>query len=141
MKRRNLFQKILVGGTLMTLLLFALNSCSKDKDVEAEDKIFTIDLTDPKYDALKTVGGTVIVQVGAEQILVCYRGSEYELYFAVSGQCTYDNCLVAYTSIGLTCPCCGSQFDEYGVKKGPATVRLKSYTLKVNKSILTIWLQ
>lgn len=54
MKRKKLFQRILLGVAALTFMLFALNSCSKDKDEDEEGNTFKIDLTDPAYLALKS---------------------------------------------------------------------------------------
>lgn len=140
MTRRDLIQKVLIGGTTLIVLPTALNSCSKDEDDPGNggtggNKI-TIDLTNPTYSALNNVGGSVTVQ----GIIVANTSGGY---VALDVACTHQGCSVTYNSTAnnFPCACHGSLFSTAGaVLNGPATVALKSYAVSKSGNTLTITL-
>jgi len=146
MKRNRLFQRILLGAAALTFMLFALNSCSKDKDEEEADNTFEIDLSDPAYLALKSEGGWVIIP--SKQILVFYTGKVWAgLYGAADSQCTCCGGTLKWEfkpDVGSStyfCQGCNSRWGmNCAVVSGPATVAIKDYMAQANGNILTIHL-
>lgn len=136
---------MLIGGTTLVIAPSILQSCSKDPDTDPDNgdnnnnntggtKI-TIDLTNPTYSALNTVGGFKIVQ----SIIVANTGSN--TFVAVDSVCTHNGCTVEYSnsSSNFVCPCHGSAFSKTGsVVNGPATTSLKSYQVSKTGDIITI---
>ena len=140
MKRRDLIKKAMLGGTTLILMPTAFNSCSKDKENNDEAGIiFTIDLTDPTYAALKNGGGSFVY---GNQIIVVNSGQWG--FWAFDSQCTHAGCTVQviWPPLGTTlfrCPCHSSTFDDYGkVVAGPATTDLKEYRVVKSGDILSI---
>jgi len=140
MNRRDLIQKVLLGGTVLFVVPSAMQSCSKDDNDEpgttpppAGSKI-TIDLSLPENSALNTAGGSKVVQT----VLVMNIGGNYG---AVSSICTHQGCTVAYVAGAgnIQCGCHGSAFTTTGsVVTGPAASALTSYPVSKSGSILTI---
>ena len=77
---------------------------------------------------------------GNGSILVEHNSDD--TYKALSGICTHQNCVVSEfdgSNNVFICPCHGSQFDLNGnVKQGPATVKLGSYSTRVENGSLII---
>ena len=145
MKRRDLIQKIILGGTTVILLPSAICSCSKDDDQDPggggggsnPPRTITIDLTNPTYAALNTAGGQVIVQ----NIAVANVGNDN--FVALSSVCTHEGGTVFYslTSNKFVCQLHFSEFSTMGsVLLGPATTGLKSYVVTKSGNTLTITL-
>ena len=141
MTRRDLIQKVLIGGTTILVVPNVLSSCSKDSTGDnnnggGDGNTLTLDLTDAKYSVLNTVGGSVNVQ----GIIVANTSAGY---VALDNTCTHQGCGISYSSTAnnFPCPCHGSVFSTTGsVVNGPATVALKSYGVSKSGSILTITL-
>lgn len=138
MTRRDLIQKVLIGGTTLLVLPSALNSCSKNDTIDpggtGGNKNINIDLTNPTYSALNNVGGSLIVQ----GIIVANTSTGY---VALDSTCTHQGCAVGYSSTNnnFPCPCHGSVFSITGaVVNGPATTALKSYPVSKVGNTLTI---
>lgn len=141
MKRRDLIQKIVLGGTTLIVMPSVISSCSKDDDTGGgggtPPKQITIDLTNPAYAALNTAGGSVVVQ----NVIVANTGNN--VFVALSSVCTHDGCAVTYNSAAnnFPCPCHQSLFSATGsVINGPATTALKSYQISKSGNTLTITL-
>lgn len=142
MTRRDLIQKVLIGGATFLIIPSVVASCSKDDSGDTntggngnENKL-TLDLTDAKYSALNTAGGFVNVQ----GIIVANTTSGY---VALDNTCTHQGCGIAYSaaSNNFPCPCHGSVFSTNGsVVNGPATVALKSHSVVKVGNTLTITL-
>jgi len=137
MTRRDLIQKVLIGGTTFLVIPPILNGCSKDEENgttgNGGNKL-TLDLTLPAYSALKNAGGSVIVQ----EIIVANTSGGY---IALHSVCTHQGCTISYSSSlnNFPCACHGSVFATNGsVVNGPATVALKSYSVSRSGDILTI---
>jgi cytochrome b6-f complex iron-sulfur subunit len=147
MNRRDLIQKAFLGGTTLVLAPSILASCSKE-DNEGDSNnntnnnntggnTVTIDLTNPTYSALNTVGGSKIVQ----NILVANTGNN--VFIALSSVCTHSGCSVDYvhSASNVQCGCHGSVFSKTGsVVNGPAATSLQSYPISKSGNILTITL-
>jgi cytochrome b6-f complex iron-sulfur subunit len=142
MKRRDLIQKIILGGATVIIVPSVISSCSKDEDDTGggggggtAPKQLTIDLTSPTYSALNTAGGSVIVQ----NIIVANTGND--VFVALSSVCTHDGCAVGYNlaANNFPCPCHQSVFAANGsVVTGPAATSLKSYAINKSGNTLTI---
>lgn len=140
MTRRDLIQKVLIGGTIVLVMPKTMTSCSKDSTGDPaggnNGNTLTLDLTDAKYAALNTAGGFVNVQ----GIIVANTSAGY---VALDNTCTHQGCSIGYSSANnnFPCPCHGSVFSPTGsVVNGPATVALKSYSVSKTGNTLTITL-
>ncbi|HOW09795.1 MAG TPA: Rieske (2Fe-2S) protein [Bacteroidales bacterium] len=142
MTRRDLIQKVLIGGTTFLVIPSVMASCSKDNSGDpgtggnGNGNKLTLDLTDAKYAALNNSGGFVNVQ----GIIVANTTAGY---VALDNTCTHQGCGIAYSaaSNNFPCPCHGSVFSTTGsVINGPATVALKSYSVSKSGNTLTITL-
>ena len=145
MTRRDLIQKIVVGGSIILVTPTILSECTKittptpgtntSPGAGSTGNKITIDLTNPTYAALNTIGGSFIVQ----GIIVANTGSGN--YVALSSICTHQGCTVGYSSAAnnFPCPCHGSIFSPSGsVINGPAATSLQSYSISKTGDILTI---
>jgi cytochrome b6-f complex iron-sulfur subunit len=139
MNRRDLIQRVIVGGAVLVLSPSVLNSCTKDSSTnpggDPKPTKIDLDLTSPANAALNNDGGSLIVQ----DILVINTGNS--IYSALSSICTHLGCTVAYSSgaDNIQCPCHGSVYATSGsVINGPAPKALKSYPTNLNGNILTI---
>jgi cytochrome b6-f complex iron-sulfur subunit len=139
MNRRDLIQKVLIGGTTILVIPDLVSSCSKSNGTDGNtggNNTLTLDLTDSKYTALNTVGGFVVVQ----NIIVANTAAGY---VALSSVCTHQGCTISYSSTNnnFPCPCHGSVYSTSGsVINGPATVALSSYAVSKSGTTLTITL-
>jgi cytochrome b6-f complex iron-sulfur subunit len=139
--RRDLIQKVLIGGVTFLVLPPVLNSCSKQDPggsggTPPPGNKLTLDLTNATYSALNNAGGFVV----AQGIIVANAASGY---VALDSTCTHQGCTVAYSSTNnnFPCPCHGSVFSAAGsVVTGPATTALKSYAVSKSGNTLTITL-
>lgn len=138
MTRRDLIQKVIIGGTTFLVIPPILNSCSKEENDQDpgnnNSNKLTIDLTLPAYAALNNIGGFVVVQ----GIIVANTSGGY---VALNSTCTHEDCTVGYNSSSnnFPCGCHGSVFATNGsVVNGPATIALKSYSISKSGDILTI---
>jgi len=147
MTRRELINRLTIGGFTILVLPVALTSCQKDSpdttgtnpsngggNPSTSGKI-TIDLTDNKYSALNNTGGFVVTQ----GVIVANLGGS--TFVALSSICTHQGCEIAYNSSAnnFPCPCHGSIFSTTGsVLNGPASEALKSYTLSKTGNVITI---
>ncbi|KAF0237404.1 MAG: Rieske (2Fe-2S) domain-containing [Prolixibacteraceae bacterium] len=140
MERRKFFRNFAVGGSLLLTAPVIFNSCSDDLTEDDNNNNnntggITVDLTDPDYAALKTVGGFAY-----KGDIIIIRSTE-TVYIALSKVCTHLQCTVTYSSSSkdIPCPCHGSKFNTEGaVLNGPAASPLKKYDVKQNGNTLTI---
>lgn len=144
MDRRDVIQRVLLGGAALIVIPSAFTSCEKKTEPDPEptpgpgptgSKI-TIDLSLADYSVLNTAGGSKIVQT----LLIVNTGTSY---VALSSVCTHESCTVNYISSAgnIQCPCHGSQFSTTGsVIVGPAASPLTSYQISKAGNILTITL-
>ncbi|MDX9946414.1 MAG: Rieske 2Fe-2S domain-containing protein [Bacteroidales bacterium] len=146
MTRRDLIQKVLIGGTTFLILPPVLCSCSKDDGNDngnggpTEPKTITLDLTNASNASLNTVGGYVITQ----GIIVANTSAGYR---ALDSVCTHQGNQITYNLAAHNFPCSrqeeghGSVYSPTGsVIAGPAPASLKSYAVAKNGNILTITL-
>jgi cytochrome b6-f complex iron-sulfur subunit len=136
MERRKFFRNFAVGGSLLLTAPVLFNSCSDDpEDEKTPSGGITVDLNDPAYAALKTVGGFAY-----KGDIIIIRSTD-TVYLALSKVCTHSQCTVTYNSSSkdIPCPCHGSKFNTEGaVLNGPANSPLKKYNVKQDGNILTI---
>lgn len=139
MTRRDLIQKVLLGGTTLIVLPSVLESCAKPDPGPGPGPggsgDLTIDLASPSNSALNTVGGSVVTS----GVIVANIGSGQ--FVALASTCTHMGCTIGYSSANnnFPCPCHGSVFSTTGsVLNGPAGTALKSYTVTRSGDILTI---
>ena len=141
MNRRELVQRIVMGGSVLVLVPSVLQNCTKDSTtdpvVNPPPTKIDLDLTLPANSSLNSDGGSIIVQ----NIIIINTGSSK--YIALSSVCTHQGCTVAYISAAgnIQCPCHGSVYTTEGIViAGPAPRALKPYVVKLAGNILTITL-
>ena len=139
MNRRELVQRILVGGTVLFVVPSVLESCAKgstdDPGVNPTPTKIDLDLSLPANSSLNVDGGSMIVQ----NIIIINTGSNN--FVALSSVCTHQGCTVGYNSGAgnIQCPCHGSVYTTSGsVVAGPAPKSLQSYPVTLKNNILTI---
>jgi len=135
MKRRDFLKNtstVLSVGALAQLL----TECGKEELTNTKPAAnFSIDLSDPQYSDLKTVGGVVL----ANNIYIVCTGQS--TYIALSRVCTHQGCSVGYNSTGknFVCPCHGGVYNINGkVVSGPPPSPLAQYQVTVSGTTLTI---
>jgi len=143
MNRREVIQKILVGGTVLVIVPSVLQSCSKDTAMDPgtnptgnppAGSNIDLDLSLAENSALNTSGSSKIVQ----GILIINTGTKI---VALSSICTHQGCTVGYNASAgdIECPCHGSVYSTSGsVINGPAPAALKSYPVSLTGNVLTI---
>ena len=121
-----------------------LAACAPSPNTPPSPGQETLDLTDPKYAALKNSGGAVkFPWTGSVPFIVRNTGTGYE---AFSSYCTHVGCEVDLPSGGnltagsvITCPCHGSKFDANGNRiSGSARASLYPAQVTVSGTNLTI---
>jgi cytochrome b6-f complex iron-sulfur subunit len=138
MNRRDVIQRVLVGGAILVVAPSLLQSCSKDSTTDpgggGVGTKLDLDLSLPANASLLNTGGSLIVQ----NILVINTG---EKYVALTSICTHQGCTVGYNSVAdnIQCPCHGSVYSTTGsVINGPAPSALTSYPVKVTGNVISI---
>ncbi len=141
MTRRDLIQKMILGGATLMIVPSAVESCTKQSLSNStggpDQGTFTIDLTKSAYAALNTPGGSVIVQ----GIIVANKDNS--TFLALDSVCTHQGCIIGYNPAAnnFPCPCHGSVFSSTGaVINGPAAIPLKSYPVSKSGNTLTVTL-
>jgi cytochrome b6-f complex iron-sulfur subunit len=135
MNRRELVQKIVLGGTVLIFVPSVIESCTKAPVTDPGGSKINLDLSLPDNSSLNTTGGSKIVQ----NIIVINTGSSN--FVALSSICTHMGCTVGYDSGAgnIKCPCHGSVYATTGsVITGPAPAALHSYAISKTGNILTI---
>ncbi len=137
MERRQFFYLSGLGSTTI-LAGNLLAACSKAEDEDTNtgtpggNKLI-LDLTDPAYSGLKTVGNSLI----KNNILIIHTVND--TYQALSKICTHQGCTVGFNGTEIVCPCHGSKFTTAGaVIQGPATLALTKYKTELAGEILTV---
>lgn len=141
MNRRDLIQRVVLGGTVLVLAPSVLDSCTKDSSTNPAGNPnptkINLDLSLPANADLNNEGGSLITQ----NVIVINTGGGN--YVALSSICTHQGCTVGYNSGAgnIQCPCHGSVYATSGsVLNGPAPKALKSYVVSLSGNILTITL-
>ncbi len=134
MKRKEFIRQFAIGGSILFVVPTFLDSCANG-DEEIFMNSITVDLTDPDFSALNTVGGFAYLN----DLIIIRTGTNN--YSVLSKICTHQGCTVTYNSgnNNLPCPCHVSLYTINGaVINGPAPNPLKSYDVKLNGNILNI---
>jgi len=141
MKRREFVSKVAVGGSILFVSPFYLNSCSKggDSATDSPDSGSTdpinIDLSKSEFSDLNTVGGYVYY----DKYIIIRSGES--AYHVLSKFCTHQGDWLEYVPSNnqIKCNLHGSMFTIAGVVlNGPATRNLAAYNVSVSGNILTI---
>ena len=124
--------------TIIGLFILSCMGCGKATDVVPSVPVnFQANLTDPRYAALKSVNGAVIVPGYGVDGLILFREADgsYAAYDACSAYMPQNKCTVTLDnpSITVTDPCSGSKFSlvDGTPVKAPATHSLRSYSIVV----------
>jgi cytochrome b6-f complex iron-sulfur subunit len=138
MDRRDVIQRVLLGGAALIIMPSALTSCEKKTDPDPTPgpggTNLTVDLTLAQNASLNSTGGSKIIQT----LLVVNTGTGF---IALSSICTHEGCTVGYDSAAgnIKCPCHGSSYTTTGsVITGPTVVPLAAYPVSKAGNILTI---
>jgi len=136
---------------LALLLMVASLGCKKESPagVTGVPNVavnFSIDVNDPKYPTLSTVGGWAYVTGGYDGIIVYCNGNGS--YLAFDRGCPYDcesntKAIVTVQSnnIFAVCPVCGTQYSLTSgtvSNKGPGGIALKQYRTSFDGTNLTV---
>jgi cytochrome b6-f complex iron-sulfur subunit len=141
MNRRELVQRVLVGGAILIVSPSVLNSCSKDSSTNPEGNTggngnnIELDLTQAANAALNNTGGWLVTQ---NVIIINTGGGNFA---ALTSICTHQGCTVGYNSPAgkIQCPCHGSVYNIDGtVVSGPAPRALTSYSVSLAGNLLTV---
>lgn len=134
MERKEFIRKFALGGSILFAAPAIFNSCARgDEEFFINDII--VDLNDPDFSPLGTVGGYVYLD---DKIIIRTGDTQY---VALSKVCTHQGCTVDYDATAnlLPCPCHGSIYDISGaVINGPAPRNLESYNVKLDGNTLVI---
>jgi nitrite reductase/ring-hydroxylating ferredoxin subunit len=133
-------------GALL-LIILVLFSCSKEQEstVPSVPVNVRINLDNPGYNNLNTIGGSVYVEGGYRGIIVYRRGiSEFMAFERTCSYQSADTC--AYVSLDSTissvgCNCCESRFQllDGAPIKGPANASLRTYQTNLVDRYLYIY--
>jgi len=125
----------LLPYSFLVLLFFSTYSCKKDNEKAVPEVYvdFYININDPQFYNLQSIGGYVYVTGGVAGIVV-YRESSTS-FLAYDRCCTYDvdkRCKIQMDTTSnqkLFCPTCHSEFaiSNGAVTKSPAKQPLKQY--------------
>lgn len=140
MNRRDLIQRVVLGGAVLVLVPSVLESCTKSSTpdpgkVNPTGTKIVVDLSLAENSVLNNSGGSKIVQ----SILIVNTGSSN--FIALSSVCTHNGCTVGYNSTAnnIQCPCHGSVFTTTGsIVNGPAPTPLPSYAITKTGNVLSI---
>ena len=141
---REEFLKKLGIGTLAACMGCSMVSCSKKGDAgpagdgspaPGSGTVLTADLGSSLTNIgdSKTAGGVIVVRIAT--------GNTTSSFTAVQVACTHEGTAINYNqSAGFfICPLHDSHFSKTGaVLQGPATISLKSYTVNITGTTLTV---
>ena len=122
-------------GYLALVLLMCCIGCAKTGDVVPNVGVsFQANLSDPRFNALKSIGGAVVVDGYGVAGLIIYRSAYgYVAYDRCSSYEPKNRCAITLDNPSLTAtdPCSGSKFSltDGTPVKAPATRSLKQYTV------------
>lgn len=133
--------------TLYSMLIFSTISCkddNKNSNIPLVQVNFYLEINDPAYINLQTIGGWEYLSGGSRGIIV-YRSSPNE-FKAFDRHCTFQpssTCAIVSVdanNITATDDCCGSSFilTDGSVTKPPANYPLKAYQTSFDGSTLYI---
>jgi len=135
MNRRELIQRVVLGGAVLAVAPALIDSCSKGSSNNPPPSKIVLDLTQGAYSVLNTAGGSLVTQ---DVIIINTGGGTFS---ALSSICTHMGCTVGYNAGtgNIQCPCHSSVYTTGGsVISGPAPRALQSYSYTLAGNILTI---
>jgi hypothetical protein len=140
--RLGLFQKILVVF-LTTTIIYSCGD-SDNNNIPLVEVYFDININDPKFINLKTIGGWEYITGGSRGIII-YRKSQVE-FNVFDRHCTFEpssSCaLISVDASNITASdiCCGSSFllTNGSVTSPPANFPLKQYSTSFDGTILQV---
>ncbi len=136
----------------IVLILIGFSKCTNENTVPESYINVVIQLSDPNYISLNSIGNSVYVPgLGFKGIIIVRtKMDEFSVYDA---SCTYNpnnsNSVLKIEGMNGVCQECGSTFSllmsGYVVKdsegnEGPATMPLKMYAANFNKSANTLYI-
>ena len=122
----------------IVMLVMCCMGCGKTGDTVPNVGVnFEASLTDPRFSALKSIGGAVIVNgYGVAGLIIYHSAYGYVAYDRCSSYMPQNKCAVTLDSPSLTAtdPCSGAKFSltDGTPVKAPATRSLKQYAVNVN---------
>jgi nitrite reductase/ring-hydroxylating ferredoxin subunit len=132
---------------LLLTLYFAItfSSCNKKDNVPYVPVDIFIQLNDPEFSALNSVGNYINITGGVNGIII-YRAAG-EQFMAYDRTCTYrpsNNCRVSVDqskNFAVCTECCNSSFllIDGSVAQGPAEIPLKQYQTTFDGLIIHIF--
>ncbi|MGQ9819031.1 MAG: QcrA and Rieske domain-containing protein [Candidatus Kapaibacteriales bacterium] len=130
------FLKLMGLSATSFVSLNLLSSCNSDDSPTAPVNIdFTIDLDDPNYSYLKTIGEFLF----KDNVIIAHTIED--TYVALSAICTHEAKRITYNDANNNFVCTRHQsiFTLNGkVIKGPANKPLKQYIVELNSSLLRV---
>ena len=146
MKRRKFIKDICRASIVCAAppSLITLQSCSEnDKQINGDLSEITINLNDPTYKKLNTVGQSMVTGSTDFDIsgLLLLRKSKSDL-LVYSRQCPHAGTSInAFLNGAATCPNHGAKFKTDGspVPGGPTNAPLKQYTVDFNYPTATVF--
>ncbi len=128
------------------LIVFCFSKCETETPIPEVHVNFTVHLSNPLYNALNSVGNSVFVKNQGYKGVIITR-TDIDNFKAYDASCTYNpndaKSIVEIKEIYGVCKSCGSKFnlilDGY-VEKAPATIALKTYTVRFNQSAQTLYI-
>jgi cytochrome b6-f complex iron-sulfur subunit len=136
MERRE-FLSLIGMGAAAAACSYCLAGCTvNDPGIVAPANVdFTLDLSNPAYSGLKTVGGYVYIA----GVIVAHASNGY---IAVSSACTHQGATIIFDggSNSFFCPAHGSRFSTTGaVLNGPAGSPLGRYNTTLIGNSLRVY--
>jgi nitrite reductase/ring-hydroxylating ferredoxin subunit len=129
------------------LVCLTFSTCKDDENnnIPLVEVNFSINIDNPEYIDLKTVGGWVEVSGGSRGIIL-YRANQDEIK-AYDRHCTFQpssTCAlvsVDINNITASDQCCGSTFSivNGSVTNPPASVSLKNYGTRLDGNVLFVF--
>ncbi len=129
------------------LILFGFSKCSTENPIPDVHINLTIQLNNPLYNDLNSVGNSVYIpNPGYKGIIIIRTG--FDSFKVYDASCTYNpnsvNSIVEIKDVIYgVCKSCGSKFNlmlQGYVEKGPASISLKTYNVKFNESAQTLYI-
>ena len=121
-------------------LLFAISACGKQGNVVPNVSVnFQLQLNDPKYSPLRSVGSAVAIDgYGVAGVIVANTVNGYVAYDRCSAYEPEKRCAVTISDSNLTVtdPCSGSKWllQDGTPNKAPAVRSLKAYNVYIDAS-------
>jgi len=126
---------------LLAVMMLTFFACGKSGDVIPNVSVnFQANVNDPRFAALHSPGGAVIVDGYGVAGLILYREADmtYAAYDRCSSYKPQNHCAVTLdnNTLTVTDPCSGSKFSliDGTPVKAPATRALRAYSVNVSNS-------